>query len=40
MSRTFLSKALKVRLKTSGYDVILAFDSVQAYVMAHEETRT
>ena len=32
------SKALKVRLKTSGYDVILAFDSVQAYVMAHKES--
>ena len=32
-----IAKALKIRLKTSGYDVILAFDSVQAYIMAHKE---
>ena len=32
-----IAKALKVRLKTNGYDVILAFDSVQAYIMAHKE---
>jgi putative two-component system response regulator len=32
-----IAKALKVRLKTSGYDVILASDSIQAYVMAHKE---
>ncbi len=32
-----LAKALKFRLKTSGYDVILAFDSVQAYTLAHKE---
>ncbi|OGP90795.1 MAG: hypothetical protein A2157_04905 [Deltaproteobacteria bacterium RBG_16_47_11] len=29
--------ALKVRLKTNGYDVIVAFDSVQAYTSAHKE---
>ena len=32
-----IAKALKLRLRTNGYDVILAFDSVQAYTMAHEE---
>jgi len=32
-----IAKALKLRLRTNGYDVILAFDSVQAYAMAHEE---
>jgi DNA-binding response OmpR family regulator len=25
-----LSKALKIRLKTRGYDVVLAYDSLQA----------
>ncbi len=32
-----IAMALKVRLKTNGYDVILASDSGQAYTMAHKE---
>jgi DNA-binding response OmpR family regulator len=32
-----VAKALKVRLKTSGYEVVLAFDSVHAYTLAQEE---
>ena len=32
-----VAKALKVRLKTSGYDVVLAFDSVHAYTLAQKE---
>ena len=32
-----LAKALKYRLKTNGYDVVLAFDSAQAFTMAHDE---
>jgi len=32
-----VATALKVRLRTNGYDVILAFDSVQAYAVAHKE---
>ena len=32
-----IAKALKVRLKTNGYDVILAHDSIQACVLAREE---
>ena len=31
------AKALKVRLKANGYDVVLAFDSIQAFTMAHKE---
>lgn len=30
-------KALKVRLKANGYDVVLAFDAIQAFTMAHKE---
>jgi CheY-like chemotaxis protein len=32
-----LAMALKIRLKNSGYDVLVAFDSVQAYVTAQKE---
>jgi DNA-binding response OmpR family regulator len=32
-----IAKALKVRLKTNGYDVILARDSIQACTLAREE---
>ncbi|MEW6377064.1 MAG: response regulator [Thermodesulfobacteriota bacterium] len=32
-----VAKALKVRLKAHGYDVVLAFDSVQAFSMAQKE---
>jgi len=32
-----VAQALKVRLKTSGYNVVLASDSVQAFTMAHHE---
>ncbi len=32
-----VAKALKIRLKTSGYDVILAYDSVEGYTMANKE---
>jgi DNA-binding response OmpR family regulator len=32
-----VAKALKVRLKTSGYQVVLASDSVQALMIAHKE---
>ena len=32
-----LAKALKVRLKTNGYEVVFAFDSVQAYTLAQRE---
>ncbi len=32
-----VAKALKVRLKTNGYHVVLAFDSVQAFTMANKE---
>ena len=32
-----VAKALKVRLKTNGYEVVLAFDSVHAYILACEE---
>lgn len=32
-----VAKALKVRLKTNGYEVVLAFDSVHAYRLAQEE---
>ncbi len=32
-----LAKALKVRLKASGYNVVLAGDSVQGYLMANKE---
>jgi two-component system, OmpR family, alkaline phosphatase synthesis response regulator PhoP len=31
------SKALKIRLKTRGYDVILAYDSLQAILIANQE---
>lgn len=31
------AKALKVRLKADGYDVVLAFDSIQAFTMARME---
>jgi DNA-binding response OmpR family regulator len=30
-------KALKVRLKANGYDVVLAHDSIQAIMMANQE---
>jgi DNA-binding response OmpR family regulator len=32
-----VAKALKVRLKASGYNVILASDSVQAFMIANKE---
>lgn len=31
------ARALEVRLKTNGYQVFLAFDSVHAYTLAQEE---
>jgi len=31
------SKALKIRLKTKGYDVVLAYDSLQAILIANQE---
>jgi CheY-like chemotaxis protein len=31
------AKALKIRLKTNGYDVVLAHDSIQAIMMANQE---
>ena len=31
------AKALKVRLKANGYDVVLAHDSIQAIMMANQE---
>jgi DNA-binding response OmpR family regulator len=31
------SKALEIRLKTKGYDVVLANDSIQAMMMANQE---
>jgi len=31
------AKALKIRLKATGYDVILAHDSIQAIMMANQE---
>ncbi len=31
------AKALKIRLKDNGYDVLLAFDSIQGVVMARKE---
>ena len=30
-------KALKVRLKANGYNVVLAYDSVQAFTVANQE---
>jgi DNA-binding response OmpR family regulator len=32
-----IAKALKARLRTIGFEVILAPDSVQAYTLAHKE---
>ncbi len=32
-----VAKVLKVRLKATGYHVVLAFDSVQAFTMANKE---
>jgi DNA-binding response OmpR family regulator len=32
-----VAKALKVRLKANGYHVVLASDSVQAFIMANKE---
>ena len=32
-----IAKALKVRLKSSGYEVVLASDMLQAYTSAHKE---
>jgi len=32
-----VAEALKVRLKASGYNVVLAYDSVQGFVMANKE---
>jgi two-component system, OmpR family, alkaline phosphatase synthesis response regulator PhoP len=31
------AKALKIRLKANGYDVVLAHDSIQAIMMANQE---
>ena len=31
------ARALKIRLKGSGYEVVLAFDSIQGIVMAKKE---
>jgi CheY-like chemotaxis protein len=31
------AKALRIRLKANGYDVVLAHDSIQAIMMAHQE---
>jgi DNA-binding response OmpR family regulator len=31
------ARALKIRLKGSGYDVVLAFDSIQGIVKAKKE---
>ncbi len=32
-----IAMALKIRLRDSGYDVLVAFDTVQAYVTAQKE---
>jgi DNA-binding response OmpR family regulator len=32
-----VAKALKVRLKANGYNVVVAYDSVQAFTMANKE---
>jgi DNA-binding response OmpR family regulator len=32
-----IAMALKIRLRDSGYDVLVAFDSVQAYLTAQKE---
>lgn len=32
-----VAKALKIRLKANGYNVILAYDSIQGYTMANKE---
>ena len=32
-----VARALKVRLKANGYNVVLAYDSVQAFTMANQE---
>jgi len=32
-----VAKALKVRLKANGYNVVLAYDSVQAFTVANQE---
>jgi len=32
-----ISKALKIRLKAKGYEVVLAYDSIQAIMMANQE---
>jgi two-component system OmpR family response regulator len=32
-----VAKALKVRLKANGYQVVIASDSVQAFIMANKE---
>ncbi|NWG04418.1 MAG: response regulator [Syntrophaceae bacterium] len=32
-----IAKALKVRLKANGYHVVLAYDSVEAYMIANKE---
>ena len=32
-----IAKALKVRLKANGYNVVLAYDSVQAFTVANQE---
>ncbi len=32
-----IAKALKIRLRSNGYDVVLASDSVEAYTSAHKE---
>ncbi len=32
-----VAKALKIRLKANGYNVVLAYDSIQGYTMANKE---
>ncbi len=32
-----VAKALKIRLKASGYNVVLAYDSIQGFMMANKE---
>ena len=32
-----VAKALKIRLKASGYNVVLAYDSIQGFMLANKE---
>ena len=32
-----VAKALKIRLKASGYNVVVAYDSIQGFMMANKE---